>query len=282
MFNQVKLCYNFYTLFINYDFFMAAKNNNIGLIVAIIFASSVISGSLVYFGMQVAGRGTGNVTVEMLEQAFDNYVKKQQQKQADSQQADTQKKQEMVKNVKPVSPEDHIRGNKDATISLIEYSDYECPFCKKFHPMAQEVMRMYGNDINWVYRHYPLDFHDPMATNEAMASECVAELGGNDAFWEYTDLIYTRTKSNGHGLALEDLPKMAAEVGVNSEAFQKCLDSGKYRSKVQKDIAEGSNAGVQGTPGSILVNNKTGEAILIEGAQDPTRYFKPAIDQLLK
>lgn len=261
---------------------MSLQKDNVGLILAIVFASVVISGSLVFFGMQVAGKG-GPVTVAMLEQAFDSYVQKQQQKQLDSQKAQEVDKSAMVKNVKRVSKtEDHIRGNKDAKISLIEYSDFECPFCKKFHPMAEQIMAMYGNDINWVYRHYPLGFHDPLATKEAEASECVSELGGNDKFWEYADLIYERTTSNGDGLTMDNLLTMAGEVGINSDAFKNCMDSGKYLGKVQRDTAEGASAGVEGTPGNILLNNETGEAILIEGAMDVNKYFKPAIDQLLK
>src|SRR3989338_3572308 len=92
-------------------------------------------------------------------------------------------------NVPPIDPkEDHIRGNPDAKVSVIEYSDFECPFCKRHHPTMTQIMDAYGDDVNWVYRHYPLSFH-PNAEPSALASECVAEIGGNDAFWGFVDKL---------------------------------------------------------------------------------------------
>ncbi|MFA6602909.1 MAG: thioredoxin domain-containing protein, partial [Candidatus Shapirobacteria bacterium] len=89
-----------------------------------------------------------------------------------------------------VTDKDHIRGNKNAAIVLVEYSDYECPFCKNFHSTMQQVAKDYGNKVAWVYRHYPLPFHTN-AQMEAEAAECVADVGGNDKFWQYTDLVYS-------------------------------------------------------------------------------------------
>ncbi len=109
--------------------------------------------------------------------------------------------------VRPVSKtNDHIRGNPNAPVSLIEYSDFECPFCKRFHDTAKQIVQQYGGKVNWVYRHFPLDFHNPAAQREAEAAECAAELGGNEAFWRFTDLIYTRTLSNGKGVPETELP----------------------------------------------------------------------------
>ena len=105
---------------------------------------------------------------------------------------------QQAKNVRPVSAErDHIYGNPDAPISLIEYSDFECPYCKRFHVTAKSVVEAFDGKVNWVYRHFPLAFHNPGAQKQAEASECASELGGNDAFWKYTDALYARTKSGG-------------------------------------------------------------------------------------
>ena len=183
-----------------------------------------------------------------------------------------------VDKVKPVSDNDHIRGNKNANISLIVYSDLECPFCKSFHPTVNEILKDYGDKVKVAYRHYPLSFH-ANAQKEAEASECVAELGGNDAFWNFVDKLFERTTSNGTGFALDKLGPLAAEVGVNQSQFQSCLDSGKYTQKVQDHFAEGQTAGVSGTPTSfILDEDGKGEAIV--GAQ-PKESVKAAVDKLL-
>lgn len=181
--------------------------------------------------------------------------------------------------VKPVTDSDHIRGNKNAKITLVEYSDYECPFCQKFHPVTQELLRIYGDKIRFVYRHFPLSFH-ANAQKEAEASECIAELGGNDAFWKYTDAIFERTTANGTGFALDKLGPLASELGVNQAEFQACLDSGKYEKLVKDQIADGTAAGVSGTPSTFIINPK-GESQLIVGAQ-PIDAFKTSIDQILK
>jgi len=181
--------------------------------------------------------------------------------------------------VKPVDPKtDHIRGDKNAKVFVIEYSDFECPFCKRFHPTMQQLMTNYAGKVAWVYRQYPLSFHQN-AQKEAEASECASELGGNDAFWKFADKIFERTTSNGTGFAVDALGPLAKEVGLNQQAFQKCLDSGKYAAKVAQDEQEGQAAGVTGTPGNIIWT-KDGKPQLIEGAV-PLQTLKAAIDPIL-
>ena len=178
-----------------------------------------------------------------------------------------------------LTSDDRIRGNKDAKLALIEYSDMECPFCKRFHPTMQQVMTEYKDQVKWVYRDYPLNFHQN-AQKEAEAGWCVFELGGNDAFWKFLDILFERTTSNGTGFALDKLGPLAQEVGVNQTKFQSCLDSGKYTKKVQDQMARGSEEGVQGTPGTIILTEK-GDTQLINGAL-PYEQVKPMIDAALK
>ncbi len=178
-----------------------------------------------------------------------------------------------------VTSDDYIRGSKDAKVVLVEYSDLECPFCKRFHPTMQQVMKDYGSDVAWVYRHFPLSFHQN-AQKEAEAVECAGEQGGNDAFWKYTDAIYERTQSNGTGFALTDLAPLAAEQGLDSSAFQQCLDSNKFANKVKDQETKGQAAGVNGTPGTFVLG-KNGKNDYINGAEELSSV-KTKIDAILK
>lgn len=177
--------------------------------------------------------------------------------------------------VKPVDPQvDHIRGNPNAKVSVIEYSDFECPFCSRNHPTMQQIVDTYGDDVNWVYRHFPLGFHSN-AQKAAEASECAAELGGNDKFWEMADMIMEKGADN------TQLESYAAAIGLNAAKFKDCLDSGRTAGRVQSDTAEGSTAGVNGTPGNIVLNNSTKESRMVSGAQ-PFSAFQAVIDEMLK
>jgi len=169
-----------------------------------------------------------------------------------------------VKEIPPVTEEDHLFGNPEAEIILVEYSDFECPFCKGFHLTMKQVLAEYGDKVAWVYRHFPLDFH-ANAQKEAEASECAAELGGNQVFWDYADALYERTEGDGTGFALDQLTPLAVELGLNGNSFKECLDSGRYSQKVSDHMAGGQAAGIGGTPGTIVLA-KDGTTDIIPGA----------------
>lgn len=153
--------------------------------------------------------------------------------------------------LRAVSSADHITGNPEADIVIVEYSDLECPFCKSFHQTMQSLMNDYGKDgkLAWVYRHFPLDIH-PKALKEAEATECAAELAGNNGFWNYANKIFEITPTN-NGLDPAKLPEIAAGLGLGATEFKTCLDSGRYASKVKADYDDGLKAGVNGTPHTI-------------------------------
>ena len=223
----------------------------------------------------------GDFLSQQIEIGIQKYVKKQQEAQAAARAQEERIAAEKAKNVRRVSASrDHIYGNPNAPVSLIEYSDFECPFCKGFHPTAKEIIDSYGGKVNWVYRHFPLPMHNPGAQIEAEASECVNQLGGNEAFWKFADAIYARTQSNGNGFPVTQLVPLGKEIGLDEKQFQECLSSGKYAARVQEDIDEGTQIGVSGTPANILLRNDTGEVTVKAGAR-PIDDFKAAIDKLL-
>lgn len=181
--------------------------------------------------------------------------------------------------VKAVSDSDYIRGDKNAKITLVEYSDYECPFCKSFHPTMQQVMSNYGGKVRWVYRHFPLSFH-ANAPKEAEAALCVGDQGGADKYWDFTDKIFQRTTSNGTGFALTDLPALAKEVGVNQAKFEDCLNNGKMTARVQAETTDGTNGGASGTPTTFIVGPDGKNISVIPGAL-PYDQVKTQLDQAL-
>ena len=153
-----------------------------------------------------------------------------------------------------ITADDHILGNPEAKIKLIEFSDTECPYCKQFHVSLHKIIDTYGKDgtVAWVYRHFPIDRLHKKARKEAEASECAADQGGNDAFWKYIDEVYKRTTSNDE-LDPAELPKIASEQGLNVTAFNTCLSSGKFSAKINEQIKDANASGGNGTPYSVLI-----------------------------
>jgi protein-disulfide isomerase len=211
---------------------------------------------------------------------IERYIAKQRAAQAAAGARKEQRSAALAKNIRPVSPQrDHIYGNPDAEVSLIEYSDFECPFCKRFHVTAKEVVDSYEGRVNWVYRHFPLAFHNPGAQKQAEASECASALGGNEAFWSYADKIYERTRSNGNGFPVSGLLPLAEEIGLDAEEFRTCLETGKFARRVLDDYNDGVNIGITGTPGNVLRNNRTGRVVVRAGAV-PAANLRNALDGL--
>ncbi len=165
---------------------------------------------------------------------------------------------------------DHILGNKNAKITIVEYSDFECPFCQRFHPTIQQVMDKYGDDVRFVYRHFPLSFH-PQALPSALASECAGEQG---KFWEMYDKLF------GEGVvASGSYTEYAKAIGLNTSKFDTCMKDQKFLSKVREDQTDGQSAGVQGTPYSVILG-PNGEKIPVNGAQ-PFEAVEAALQQVL-
>src|SRR3989338_1358113 len=125
----------------------------------------------------------------------------------------------------------HLRGSKDAPVKLVEYSDFECPYCKRHHPTLKQILAEYGDKVSLEYKHFPLSFH-PNAQKAAEASECAGEQG---KFWEFHDAIF----EDQVALGVTQYQQWAASTGLNTSKFNDCLDSGKYATKVQAESQEG-------------------------------------------
>lgn len=165
-----------------------------------------------------------------------------------------------------ITKDNHVRGNFKAPVTLVEFSDFQCPYCGSFHPTVKQVLQTYGDKVRLVYKHFPLPFH-PFAQKGAEASECASEQG---KFWEMHDVMFEHQDL----LSFDQLKKWAREIGLNGSKFDSCLDSGKFASKVQADLQEGESKGITGTPGTF-VNGQ-----LVSGAV-PFASLKQIIDQAL-
>jgi protein-disulfide isomerase len=188
---------------------------------------------------------------------------------------------EQAASVPEPTPKDHVAGPRDARISLIEYSDFECPWCKKFHGTAQALLKAYPGQVNWVYRHYiVIPTHNPAARREAEAAECAAELGGNEAFWVFGNQVFANTRSNGGGVAGRTLEALASDAGLDPTAFRECLDSGRMAERVVEDVRQGRELGLRGTPANFLRDNATGRMVPLTGAR-PLEQFTRVVEEML-
>ena len=184
--------------------------------------------------------------------------------------------EDQAKKVIKVQDGDRILGSKDADIVMIEYSDFECPFCQSFHPTAKQAVEEYKGKVAWVYRHYPLTFH-PRALPAANASECVANLAGNNAFWLFADKVFAdQTKY----LTDSGLADAAVSAGAKKADFEACFKEQKYTDAINKIMQGGSDAGITGTPGTFVINKK-GEVWLVPGAV-PYESLKATIEEALQ
>ncbi|MFH1326229.1 MAG: DsbA family protein [Candidatus Falkowbacteria bacterium] len=165
-----------------------------------------------------------------------------------------------------ITENDHIRGNFDAPITIVEFSDFQCPYCDKFHVTMKKVMETYPDKVRWVYKHFPLDSIHPLARQTAEASECAND---QEKFWEYADKIY----ENQADISADTIKSMAKEIGLNMTNFNSCIDDGKYKDKVNTDYQEGLSKGVRGTPGNFV----NGDVTLAPGAVEFER-IKTIID----
>jgi len=235
-----------------------SSSNNLSVPIAIVVAGLIIAGAIIVTNQnpKTFPKETGQQAAQILPDAN-----------SPTQPSPEQPSQKPVAEFK-ITKDDHIRGDFNAPITLVEFSDFECPFCERHYPTLNKILSDYKGKVRLVYKHFPLGFH-PNAQKAAEASECADEQG---KFWEYHDKIFENQSS---GLSLDKFKQWAKDLGLDTQRFNACLDSGKYAQKVQADYQEGLQKGVNGTP-ATFINGQ-----LVSGAL-PYDSFKQIIDSILK
>ncbi len=231
---------------------------------------------------------TNQKTDEEVKLAVENYFKQDQivlgkqiidsvnAFQADQKKQDESKKSEVAKTVPDIREDEHILGNKDADIVLFEYSDYHCPFCKRFHPTTHELVEKDSN-IAVILRPMPL-VHANTATPLHEVAECVGKHAGADAFWKFSDIAFDKAEA----INTKNYKKELEALNIkNIDKITECYDKGDMKEKVAKTIEEGKRLGINGTPNSIIKNLKTGEVRVVTGAY-PLEAVEGMIAELRK
>lgn len=172
------------------------------------------------------------------------------------------------------SADDDARwGDEDAPVEIIEFSDFQCPYCSRALPALDQIKTTYGEDVSIVYRDLPLVSIHPMAQKAAEAAECVQDKGGDEDFWKFHDKMF----ANQQALSNDNLKAWAKELGHD---ISTCLDSGQFASEVSKDTQDATAATCTGTPCFIVMNKAKGTGVKVNGAQ-PFESFKAVIDPIL-
>lgn len=181
---------------------------------------------------------------------------------------------------RPVDETDYVRGNPNAPILMIEYSDYDCPFCKRYHEVLTQIVNEYGvsGKVAWVYRQFPIAKLHPNAPKISEAALCVGKAGGQDAFWRFSDMVFQERELDEQTNMVR-LPEYAEKAGVDKKDFVKCLEGGDMTKSVKESSTEAFSIGARGTPYTVLVVGN--EQAVINGAQSYDTV-KGIIDNLLK
>ena len=169
-----------------------------------------------------------------------------------------------------INDDDPWAGNKDAKVIIVEFSDFQCPFCRQTYPTVKQIIKTYGDQILFVYRDFPIHSLHPQAGKAAEAAQCAYE---QDSFWEYHDTLFEKQNDWASG-GVPRFKKYAEDLGLDTDAFNECLDTGRYTSEVGIDLKDGMFFGVSGTP-TFFINGRK-----LSGSQ-PFSAFKTIIDEEL-
>lgn len=180
-------------------------------------------------------------------------------------------------NVKiPITDADPLLGDENAEVTVVEFSDFQCPFCQRAYVGAVADLKnsndFKSGEVNFVYKHFPLNSIHPQAQKAAEAAECANRQG---KFWEYHDTLF----ANQGALDVNSLKTYASQIGLDAGKFNKCLDGNEAKGKVSSDLQEAASAGGRGTPYFVIINNKEGKTQTVSGAV-PYSNLEAAIDSV--
>lgn len=252
---------------------MTGENKSNFLIAAIIIGALLISGSLVFLGLQMTkdkGLSGEDLQTEIFK-GIDSYIQTEQKKAAEAQ-AEAEKPKFVEGDF---TDDDPVMGDKDAPVTIVEFSDYQCPFCAAFYNGAlPDIKKKYidTGKVKLIYRDYPLSSH-PEAYPAALLAECVDDLADDEIYFKVHDEIF---ETIADGFKYDSLSKFAGGLGVDEAKLKKCFDSDEFKDEIYADQKDGEKAGVSGTPG-FLVNGW-----LISGAQEFSKFEEVIEKELAK
>lgn len=168
---------------------------------------------------------------------------------------------------------EHILGSANAPIVLVEYSDFQCPFCSMVYPTLKKIVEDSNGQIAWVYREFPLESLHPQAKPAALAAECIADELGNDAFWKFVDAIFT----NQDKISPTYYATLAKSFGADPATFANCISTQKFSDKIENSVIEAETNGGQGTPYTVIVGKDI--QVPVSGAL-PYAQFTAVINQV--
>ena len=220
-----------------------------------------------------------------IDRGIERHIRRQVEARQKQEEDQKRRQAEAVRYARPVDVNrDRIFGNLQAEVSVIVYTDLECPYCKRFAGTPEQAIAKFDGKANVVFRHYPLDFHGENAKRGAYYAECVGRQAGSKAFFAFANEWFRLTAANGKGLGRGDaqIREIALSAGAKDvAALDACAKDPAVAQLVQDDMSDGTRGGITGTPGVIVRNNRTGFGLSITGAV-PAQALEQAIEQALK
>lgn len=241
------------------------NKSNKALSILLLSALFILGVGIAYY----VGKVTTELRLIKQEVNIENNVAKQPDQ-------DQKSREEIAKNVEPLSNDDHVYGNREASVVIYSYSDIECPYCATFHETMSEVMRDYSENVAWVFRHFPLDAIHKNAREAAISSECVAAQTEDPVFFNYLDTLF----ANQAEITTTLIQKKAETLVGDVDKYRECKSGDESTAKVQRDQESGLKAGIKGTPGTIIYNSSTDNIIVVPGLVDK-EALRDAIDSII-